>query len=330
MIRLRNDTLHRITKNTIPGPLFIFVSLCMTIFMSCNGTDPDTQVEKTTLKSIRSEKTTGAKSLSIGLIPEHNIFKQIERHEPLVGYIEKKTGIKINLKSLTRYGNIINNFLFEDLDAAFLGSFTYTLAHTKLGVEAIARPVDIYGISSYHGLIFVRKGSGIKSAKEMKGKVFAFVDKATTAGYLFPLAYFKKQGVEDYSTYFKETYFTGTHQDAIYDVLDRKADIGAAKNTVFNRISTKDPRLKSELDILEKSIDVPENGLAVRKDLDTSIKNRLRETLLNMHNDPEGKIVLKNFGVQRYIETTDNDYAELYGYIQSVGLDLATYYYENK
>ncbi len=100
------------------------------------------------------------------------------------------------------------------MDGAFFGSFTYTLAHAKLGVEAIARPESFDGVSTYHGLIFARKGGHIKGVEDMKGKIFVFVDKATTAGYLLPLSYFKNHGIENYKTYFKETYFAGTHEDA--------------------------------------------------------------------------------------------------------------------
>jgi phosphonate transport system substrate-binding protein len=81
------------------------------------------------------------------------------------------------------------------------------------------------------------------------------VDKATTAGYLLPLAYFKKNGIRDYRAYLKETYFAGTHEDVIYDVLNKKADIGAAKNTVFERLAKTDERILKELLILEKSPD---------------------------------------------------------------------------
>jgi phosphonate transport system substrate-binding protein len=163
----------------------------------------------------------------------------------------------------------------------------------------------------------------------MKGKRFAFVDKATTAGYLLPLAYFKENGIKDYKTYFKETYFTGTHEDAIYDVMNLKADIGAAKNTMFYRLATDEKRITDELVILKKSPDVPENGLAVRKDLDNSIKNKLKHTLLNMHHDPEGINILKNFGAKEFIETTEDDYANVYKYTQEIKLNLATYDYIN-
>jgi phosphonate transport system substrate-binding protein len=166
--------------------------------------------------------------LLIGLIPEQNLFRQFERYEPLAAYLSKKIGRNIKLTVLPRYGNIVDNFASNGLDAAFFGSFTYALAHAKMGVEVLARPEYLNGTSTYHGLIFVRKGSGIASVKDMAGKRFAFVDKATTAGYLLPLAYFKKHNV-NYKKYLKEWYFTGTHEDAILDVLNRKADIGVPR-----------------------------------------------------------------------------------------------------
>jgi len=278
---------------------------------------------------IPQAETGREKTLLIGLIPEQNIFKQMERYEPIAGYLSKKVSMKIRLTVLPRYGNIVNNFVSTGLDGAFFGSFTYTLAHAKLGVEVLARPVSLDGTSTYHGLIFVRKDSGIKSIRQMGGKRFAFVDKATTAGYLLPLAYFKEHG-ENYKTFLKESYFTGTHEDAIFDVLNRKADVGAAKNTVYERLAASDDRIKKELVILERSPDVPENALAVRKDLDIFVKKRLKEALLTMHEDPEGMALLKGFGAQRFIETNESDYRPVYRYAQEIDLNLATYDYMNE
>jgi phosphonate transport system substrate-binding protein len=295
------------------------ICLCLIIISGCSKVE--------TPKIAKKEATSEEPHLLIGLIPEQNLFKQIERYEPLADYLSEKIGRKIKLTVLTRYGNIINNFVSMGMDGAFFGSFTYTLAHAKLGVEVLARPEYDDGTSTYHGLIFVRKDGGIRTAKDMKGKVFAFVDKATTAGYLLPLAYFQKNGIKNYKSYLKETYFTGTHEDAIYDVLNKKADIGAAKNTVYQRLADIDRRIAGELVILEKSPDVPENGLAVRKDLDSAVKNKLKEALLNIHNDREGKEVLKDFGAKRFIETTDNDYINVYKYTKEINLDLATYDY---
>lgn len=295
----------------------ILICLYLLTVTSCN---------KTENASISKQNE---KFLVIGLIPEQNVFKQIERYKPLAEYIYKKTGVKIQLRILPRYGNIIDNFKSLGLDGAFFGSFTYALAKSKLDVEVIARPEKSNGKSTYRGYIFVRTDSGIKNARDMKGKVFVFVDKATTAGYLLPLAYFKKNGIRNYKTYFKEIYFAGTHEDAIYDVLNKKADIGAAKNTIFKILAENDSRIKKELFILGKSPCVPENGFALKKEIDPVVKKSIRETLLHMHNDLDGAAVLQGFGARRFIITEDKDYEPVFKYAREIGLDLATYDYMN-
>jgi phosphonate transport system substrate-binding protein len=269
-----------------------------------------------------------AKPLIIGLIPEQSLFKQMDRYEPLARYLARRTGVEIQLVILSRYGNIISNFQSAKMDGAFFGSFTYALAHVKLGVDVLARPEGLDGASTYHGLIFVRKDSGIGSLEQMQGKRFAFVDKATTAGYLLPLAYFQ-QHKKNYRTFLREYYFTGTHEDAIYDVLNRKADIGAAKNSVFDRLAQSDKRISEELVVLAKSPEVPENALAVRKGLDSALQSRIQNELLTMDSDPEGAKVLKAFGARRFILTRNSDYRAVYDYARDSNLNLATYDYLN-
>jgi ABC-type phosphate/phosphonate transport system substrate-binding protein len=49
-----------------------------------------------------------------------------------------------------------------------------------------------------------------------------------------------------------------------------------------------------------------------------------------MHEDPEGKVLLKVFGAQRFIETNESDYQPVYRYAQEINLNLATYDYMNE
>ena len=266
----------------------------------------------------------------LGLIPEQDIFSQKERYAPLARYISTKIGVDVEIKILSRYGNIIDNFISGQLDGAFFGSFTGALAIKKLGVEPLARPQWLDGTSTYYGMVFTRKDSGIKDAANMKGKRFAFVDMATTAGWLLPLHFFHDIGINDFRVWFAETYFTGTHEDAIYDVLDGKADIGAAKNTVFYRLAGNDPRLLNDLEILTTSPKVPANALAVRKNIDSSLKTKLKDTLLQMDQDEEGRQILLKFGAKKFIETTVRDYDPVFIYADDVRLDLQKYNYRNK
>src|SRR5512139_292077 len=153
----------------------------------------------------------GQQKLLIGLIPEMNIFEQKARFKLLGEYLSKQTGVTVRFTLLSRYGNILDSFVTEKMDGAFFGSFTGALAIQKLGVVPLARPVNLDGTSTYQGYLFVRKDSGIKNARDMKGKRMAFVEKATTAGYIFPRAYLRENGITDIDHYFGDVFFAGSH-----------------------------------------------------------------------------------------------------------------------
>jgi phosphonate transport system substrate-binding protein len=272
----------------------------------------------------------GQQEILIGLIPEQNIFRQRERYLSLRKYLADRLGIRVSFTSLSGYGNIIERFTTERMDGAFLGSFTYVLSHHQLKVEPLARPVNPDGTSTYRGYIFVRQDSGIRRVGDMRGKRFAFVDRATTAGYLFPLAYFKSGGISDPWRSLGQSFFAGSHDAAILAVLNRDADIGAAKNTVYDQLAGENQRIKQELVVLAASDAVPQNCLAVRKDLDPALKAALKRILLDMERDPEGVEVLRQFGARGFVETTDKDYLPVYSLADRVGIDLLTYQYKNQ
>jgi phosphonate transport system substrate-binding protein len=158
----------------------------------------------------------------------------------------------------------------------------------------------------------------------------AFVDRATTAGYVFPLAWLRQHGITSPESFFGERWFTGSHDAAIDAVLDRKADVGAAKHPVFDRVRKDNPRVDRELLILASSPPVPSNGLCVRKDLEQDLREALRRALLDLQGDPEGAGVLQQFGAVRFIETTAKDYAPVLELSRRAGMDLKRYQYRNE
>lgn len=266
----------------------------------------------------------------IGILPEMNVFKQKQRFKVLSDYLTKKTGIPIEVTILSRYGNIVERFTVEKMDGAFFGSFTGALAIEKLGVVPLARPVNLDNTSHYRGYIFVRKDSAIRTAADMKGKKMAFVEKATTAGYIFPRAYLREHGITDLNHFFDESFFAGSHDAAINAVLNGKADVGAAKHSIYDRVRKDDPRIDRDLLVVAKSPWVPSNGLCVRKDLDRTAQKKLKEALLAMDSDPEGKAVLEKFGAIRFLETSERDYRPVFGMAKDAGIDIKSYNYRNQ
>jgi phosphonate transport system substrate-binding protein len=271
-----------------------------------------------------------ARELTLGLIPEQNVFDQVARYKPLQEYLTKKTGIEIKLTILPRYGNIIEQFTQRKLDGAFWGSFTGAMAIKKLGVEPIARPLLLDGSSTYRGYIFVKKSSKIKNVTDMRGKTVAFVERATTAGYIFPMAYFRKKGVAEIEGYFKEYYFTGSHDAAIRAVLNGEADVGTAKSTIFDLLARRDPRVHRDLIVLAESPKVPSNALGVGRSVKTETKTQLKNVLLSMNRDGQGLSILKRFGALKFIPTAREDYNAVFDIASQAGIDVEKYAYVNQ
>jgi ABC-type phosphate/phosphonate transport system substrate-binding protein len=105
--------------------------------------------------------------------------------------------------------------------------------------------------------------------------------------------------------------------------------VGAAKHSIYERVRELDPRVDRELIILAESPRVPSNGLLVRNGLPDLLKNKLKSVLLGLHTDPDGKVVLMQFGALKFIETTANDYQPVYEMAKKSGIDIMSYKYNN-
>jgi len=265
-------------------------------------------ISPATLPVIASGQTN---ELLLGIEPEHNIFDQMKRYRYLSEYLSNQLGVKVKLTIMSRYGEVIKRFKTLKLDGAFLTSYTATLGIKELQLEPIVNPVNLEGESTSQGFIFVRKDSGIRSVIDMKGSNIVFVDPATMEGYLFPMSFLEQHGVKNISKFFNRYYFAGSHESAIFAVLDGRADIGSAKSTVYDNLVKNDPSVGQELAIIAKSFKVPEVTLCIRSEIDQNLRERLRNILLQMDRTDDGMKVLQQFKAKRFVEASKENFVNI-------------------
>jgi phosphonate transport system substrate-binding protein len=273
------------------------------------------------------DAATAPQPFTIALLPERNVFEQKARYQPLGGYLSAALGRPVVFKLLDNYQVIFSEILERRVEGAFFGSMNGAIAQLKGGVEILARPVDLAGVSTYTGVLFARTDSGVtQDPRTWKGKRVALVNKVTTAGYLYPLALLRKSGFEgDPEGYFKQLTFTGSHDAAILAVFNGEADFGACKNTVYDEFVRLHPEVQRAVTVLDESAEVPSNGLGVRPDLPPGVKEKLRAALLGMHATEDGQRALRQFQAQRFIETSQKDYEPVFTMARTAGLDLAAW-----
>jgi len=268
--------------------------------------------------------------LIIGVIPEVNLVKQMERFVPLSDYLDKKTGMDVEIKPLSNYGQLYEELRDGKVDGGFFGSLVYGITHERIGIIPLARPVLPGDKSTYTGLVFVRKDAGIKKPADMKGKTIALADPATTAGYLAQKAYFADNGINMDNEL--KILWTGSHEATIQAVLSNQAEIGGAKSSVVAKYRKGNRIFDTAVDIINENPKkgVPDNTLAVSKSLDPAKRDLLLKTLLAMNNEPEGKKALEKFGAIRFIQTTNADFKPLYDLAKHLKVELTSYPYKKE
>ena len=246
--------------------------------------------------------------LLIGIEPEHNIFDQMKRYRSLASHLSDQLGVKIKLTIMSRYGEVIKRFKTLKLDGAFLTSYTATLGINELNLEPVANPVNLTDESTSQGYIFVRKDSVIRSVLDLEGSSIVFVDPASMEGYLFPLVFFQQHGVKNINKFFQHSYFSGSHESTIFAVLDGRADVGAARDTVFNSLVSKDLSIEQDLEIIARSPKVPEITLCIKSEINQDLKNKLSNILLQMDRTDDGMKVLQQFKAKRFVKSNKEDF----------------------
>lgn len=244
------------------------------------------------------------KKLTIGLIPTESSTHITDRYGNLIKYLEKRLGIPVESKTSTDYAGVITAMQFKHVDVAYLGPKAYVEAAQRSGAEAFVLEVLEDGTQGYHSVIITRKGSGIKSIKEAKGKVWAFTDPNSTSGTLVPTVYFVKDLKLDPEKYFSKVIYSGSHEASILAVKAGKVDIASTNDLDIDRGDGKFWDKQKDLNIIWTSNLIPGSPMAYRKDLPESLKKALREAFLS-YKDKDG---LKQLKLKGYVATDDAVY----------------------
>jgi len=261
----------------------------------------------------------GEEPLKMALIPGGEALAEVERYEPIAEYLSEQIGREVELIVATDYTAVIIAFKTGDCDIARFGPFSYLLAVEEAKVEIIVRGVKkSTGKDAYHGYIITRADSGIKTLDDIKGKTFAFVDVASTSGYLIPQAVLKGAGIDPEKD-FAETFFAGSHPGVIEAVKNGQVDAGAIADNRWEDALEAGVIEEGELFIVYTTDPIPMSPEVVRSGMDPVLKKKIQDAYLNMPSELSEQAVGKISG---YTIAVDSDYDFLREVARVLDLDL--------
>ncbi len=259
---------------------------------------------------------TATTTLRVSMIPTTDPSKAIREMQPLIDYLSKKTGAKVEMTIPTNYAAVVEALVNDQLDIAFLGGFTYVQASRRAGVKPLVqRDRD----REFHSKFVTQPSSPIQSLADLKGRSFAFGDVNSTSGHLMP-EYFMRQAAVDPQVIAKAIY-TGGHDATLLAVANGKIDAGALDEAVFQRLTTTGKVDPAKVRVFWTTPPFFDYVWVARKGLDTKLSSALSTAFLALNEaDPQQKQILDALSAKKYVTADDASYDKLRQAAEQAGL----------
>ena len=248
-------------------------------------------------------------TLTLALTPSRDPTALKEAGDAFAKAITQVSGVPVKAIVASDYAGVIEALRSKRVDLAFVHPVGYVLANREAGCQILVR--DIWqGKTAYTARFYVRKDRGIRRLEDLRGKTVAFVDPASSSGYIYPMVLLIKHGLvrdHDPKSFFKEALFTGTHEAALQSVLRGRVDAAASFDKA-PELHIKDPGLIAQLAFVGETPEIPEAGICARPGLPAEPVARVKRALLSIR-APEYAALLKEiYGIDGFIEADDRDY----------------------
>ena len=258
------------------------------------------------------------KELTVQFVPSQNADKLEAKAKPLEKLLSDKLGIPVKVSVSTNYNTIVEAMKSKKVDVGFLPPTAYTLAHDQKAADLLLQ-AQRYGVNKdgssnkklvddYKSEILVKKNSGIKSLKDLKGKKIALQDVTSTAGYTFPLATLKKETGINATKDMKIVNVKG-HDQAVISLLNGDVDAAAVFQDARTIVKKDQPNVFKDTKILKLTESIPNDTISVRPDMDKKFQEKLKKAFKDIAKSKKGhKIISEVYSHEGYTDTRDSKF----------------------
>ncbi|MBM3319184.1 MAG: phosphate/phosphite/phosphonate ABC transporter substrate-binding protein [Candidatus Eisenbacteria bacterium] len=257
------------------------------------------------------EKTT----VRLGFYPSHNREQLSILAKEFCSYMSEKTGYDFEPVVSRDYEDLINGITKNEVHFAWLSPLSFVKAEQKKNARVLLKSVR--GANPFYwGAIIVRKGSGIESLADLRGKRMGWTYPSSTAGYIFTKAALHAEGI-DTDTYFASNSFIGGYDELVRAVVDGVVDAGAvfANDTENQRgawtqyLNAKERRLVKAIFYTKPIPGDTITGSKVYIEENPKVTNKVLEILLRMGEDEKGRKLLTDlYQVDYLVDAESGDY----------------------
>jgi phosphonate transport system substrate-binding protein len=227
-------------------------------------------------------------------------------YREILEYIGAKVGKEVELIQRKTYGEINDLLGNGEIDLAFVCSGPYALEREKHGFVLLAAP-EVNGSHFDQAYLIVNAHSPVMSLEDLRGKTFAFTDPDSNTGKLVPTHLLASMH-ETPESFFRETVYTYSHDNAIMAVGKGLVDGACVDGLIWEFYHKRNPSVTAATRVIRKSEPYGIPPLVASAKLSDDIKRHIQQLFYAMHLDANGKRILDQLMIDRFVEPYDEWY----------------------
>lgn len=243
--------------------------------------------------------TTG-RPIVIALPPSRDGTGALAAGEAMAEALASATSLSWEVRVPASYAEAVEDMCAARIDLAWLSPLGMALASRMncgdvlLGTlrrDETGTPRTTYGTQ-----ILVRSDSGIADIGGLRGRAFVFAGQHSLAGRLFPAMAIEEQGGEPPSTFFSSVLVVESEREAVLALYEGR--VAGAATSIDAREELKPERP----DVLERTKriwtggPIPNDVIGVRSGVPATVRDRVRDALLEHSRSEAGKRFHEHFG----------------------------------
>jgi phosphonate transport system substrate-binding protein len=181
-------------------------------------------------------------------------------------------------------------------------------------IELCAVPVMLgkrYGNAPvYFSDVVVRRDSSFKSFADLRGATWAYNERHSHSGYNVVRHHLATLG--ETSGYFGRAVESGAHQQSLRMLLAGDIDASAIDSTVLEAELRRNPGIGPQVRIIATLGPSPMPPWVMHRNLPNALRAGIKATLLGMHEDPLGHVILGQWGISHFTDAQHGDYRPIH------------------
>lgn len=239
-------------------------------------------------------------SLRVAIASILSPSRTLDGYHDLLTYMGQRLGRPVRLYQRGTYAEANDLLKNREVDLAFVCAGALLEGEREFGMQALVVP-QMRGATVYYSYLIVNRTSLAQGLGDLRGKSFAFSDPLSNSGRLVPLYQLAIRG-ESPERFFSRSVFTYGHDNSILAVADGLVDAAAVDSLVYDYLAARNPDAVAGTRIVERWGPYGIPPVAVHPDLEPREKQSLKEFLVTIHRDPDGRMILDRLLIDRFVE----------------------------